>query len=855
MVRLSVRERSLYANLPFVLNISVSGFAEDPEPTVMPFEIDGAKVTYVGMSPSVRSSVTILNGRRSEVRQVTFVYQYRVEVSKPGVLEIPSITVSQGAREASSEPARAQVETLAGTEDMKVRLGVPERPVWVGETFPVTVDWYLRREPRDQQVVVPLFDLTDDFEVAAPEGASGQTLEFAAGNKTLQLPYERTTETLDGLEYTRFRFTANVTPLRPGTVEVPPTVAVARLKVGIGRDSFGFRTARTQLFRASSPAGSVAVKPLPVQGKPASFANAVGSSFSIKASASRTVVRVGEPIELAVEIRGDAADLDGLALPPLDGENGLPADTFRVADVPTTGAPTDDGRGKVFSVTVRLVGAGATEIPPIPFSYFDPARGSYQTVTSEPIALSVAGSAVVGADDVVGGAQNRTAPDPANAATASGPRSTSLSGADLSLSDPTETLDRATSVSSTAPWLALLYGLPLFILAGRWWQLRTRDERGEESDLRRAGRDVESALRAAADEPAREAAPRVTAALRALARAAGAAGLADDPVMKRLETEAFDPAASSKPLADDLVNDARALARRLEKQRRAGGGPGAAAAVVLLAGLVGPVGALRAQGAENAPAALEGGATGGAQQSVDDRLRQARTAYQNALEQQNRDSRARGFAGAESMYRALATELPGHPALLADWGNAALGARDLGRATLAFRRALALDPTLERARRNLMWVRENSRREAFASESAGAFDALLFWRAQLSRAEQHLVAGVFFAMTILLLVRWGSEPRPWLRRLALGPAVAWLVMLASVLSQPTSTDDVVVIADGVALRSADSPGAPAAVAEPLPAGVEARRLETRGDWVRIAAGSAVGWIQASAVADVVAAED
>jgi len=45
------------------------------------------------------------------------------------------------------------------------------------------------------------------------------------------------------------------------------------------------------------------------------------------------------------------------------------------------------------------------------------------------------------------------------------------------------------------------------------------------------------------------------------------------------------------------------------------------------------------------------------------------------------------------------------------------------------------------------------------------------------------------------------------------------------------------------------------VAEPLPAGVEARRLETRGDWVRIAAGSAVGWIQASAVADVVAAED
>ena len=67
---------------------------------------------------------------------------------------------------------------------------------------------------------------------------------------------------------------------------------------------------------------------------------------------------------------------------------------------PPTGELSDDGKTKTFKVTAQVTGP-ATEIPAIAFSYFDPAKGAYQTIHSEPIALSVKGGSVVGAGDVV----------------------------------------------------------------------------------------------------------------------------------------------------------------------------------------------------------------------------------------------------------------------------------------------------------------------------------------------------------------------------------------------------------------------------------------------------------------------
>ena len=101
------------------------------------------------------------------------------------------------------------------------------------------------------------------------------------------------------------------------------------------------------------------------------FAGAVGSGFSLTVSADRTVVKVGEPIALHFELRGDG-NLETAALPRLDAKGLLPPTSFRVADGEIPGRL----RGRyVKRFTAMVRGAGSqtfNEIPALEYSWFDP---------------------------------------------------------------------------------------------------------------------------------------------------------------------------------------------------------------------------------------------------------------------------------------------------------------------------------------------------------------------------------------------------------------------------------------------------------------------------------------------------
>src|SRR6185436_5574777 len=121
------------------------GFDEEPQPAPPRLEIPGCRVVPLGVSPSVQQTIQIINGQTTQSRQVTFVFRYRVEAQAPGTYRVPALTVTQGNRRASSAPANVQVGAVSTTPDMRIRLTLPERPVWIGEVFDVTLDWYLRR--------------------------------------------------------------------------------------------------------------------------------------------------------------------------------------------------------------------------------------------------------------------------------------------------------------------------------------------------------------------------------------------------------------------------------------------------------------------------------------------------------------------------------------------------------------------------------------------------------------------------------------------------------------------------------------------------------------------------------------
>ena len=561
-LEVSVESREIYAGLPFTLVLSARDFEEEPPPAPPDLEIDGCRVTYIGMTPSVSQQIRIVNGRRSEWREVTFVYRWQVTAPSAGRYAVPALSLAQGSKSAASSAATFDADDLEQTTDMVVRMRLPERPVWVGETFDGAIEWLLARDVDSYELVVPLFE-SDVVRIESAQD-SGRMRSFRVGARVIDLAMQQDRLRENGIDYTRIRFPFRATVTRAQSFDLDPVRVVARLEPAGSRGFFdlpSFGRSRGALFQAWGQRRQLVVRPLPESGRPPNFVNAVGAGFSIDVQASRTVVSAGDPIELTVSIRGDG-ELEGLSLPPLLGEGGLPAALFSVPSTAAVGNVDPDTNTKAFTVTARVLSTEVREIPPIDFAYFDPDRGEYVTVSSRPVALSVAGGNVVDAGDVTAAAGAAPVAPMPKQAPKQLPQAASpalLIGADMSLSAANRTLVPPWGSTIRTLPMALLYLVPILLGGLRVWQVRTAARRGRRREIGRARREVERVLESGA--AAREVAPQTLNAMRVLARLTGHERSLRDPALEGLETLAFDPSAAGEPLGGETVDSVLALAR------------------------------------------------------------------------------------------------------------------------------------------------------------------------------------------------------------------------------------------------------------------------------------------------------
>lgn len=822
---LKVDSSELYANLPFVLHVVAQGFDDSPAPELSKLQIPGCRVTAQGVQQQTAGISITFNGQPAGNRQLIFVYRFLIEAEKAGRYMVPALTALQGSKKASTQPANFNVRSVDDTKEMQLRLTLPDRPLWVGETIEGSLDWYLRPSPGTPVFAVPLFDQEEWVEIESLPGEP-RLPRFRAGSKPLDLSYEQTKATLDGTTYNRYRFPFRLTPNKPGMLQPQPARVVAELQVGYSRDMFGFAVPETKLFQAVAKPLRLEIRALPLAGRPPSFKNAVGRAFAIEVQAGRTVVRVGDPVELRILLRGKGR-LAGLILPELFAM-GLPAQQFSAPEEPPAGEVLEDGKGKLFRVSVRLRSTDAREIPALSFTCFDPETGRYETMRSQPIALSVKGSAVVAAGDVVGAPPVETTPaQPTAKKDAAQAPLLPLVGADLALGDEKSTLRRAPSLRGVLPIVIGLYGAAVALLLLHVVRVRKRADWQHDAAVDKSLRSLRRELVDAQTVAARDAAPRICTALRALRKEAGQPGTAGKALLDRLETEAYSPGAARDPLPKELRDEVETLAQSWSKSSRGQTSRRDAAAVmlgVLFAGSL--VGMARADDA-----------------AAEQKIKRARAAYQAALSESDRDRRRSGFAEAESTLRELATTYFDRPQLLADWGSAALLAQEPGRAVLAYRRALQLDPTLSRARRNLSFLRERLPDWLPRPRASGAIESLLFLNQQLPQPRRHLALAASVLLAVALLIPWSQRRRRTLRLLSsLQLAAVALLGLSLVAEHDASRDAVVVVAGGT-LRAADSLGAPPTLSRPLPAGAEVIVDEVRNDFTRVSlADGQTGWL-------------
>ncbi len=405
-VRVEVDPGPHYQGQPIEIQIVATQFEEEPAPAVEFDPQAGLAIRYLGVSPSSSTSISIVNGHFSRVHEVSFIYRYELTSARVGALRVPEFRVRQGATFRRTEPVALEIAGVQSSDEFGISVVLPAGPIFVGQKVPVAIefrlDGELQRELIEYRIAIPLFDVPGLHFVDTNPPRSDTQLEVTTAAGVMRFPASSEQRMIGGRESLVVRVERTLIAQKPGVIRADaPSVSIERA-TQYRRDLFGQRQAVASARSVSAGrAVKLEVAEVPATGRPASFAGAVGSGFSLEVGADRSVVQLGEPIELNFHLRGHG-DLSSAGLPPLDADGLFDPARFRLPEEAPAGLLDEDG--KHFKVTLRVLDANVREIPALAYSWFDADTRRFETVHSQPIALSVGAARIVGADAVTSGA-------------------------------------------------------------------------------------------------------------------------------------------------------------------------------------------------------------------------------------------------------------------------------------------------------------------------------------------------------------------------------------------------------------------------------------------------------------------
>jgi hypothetical protein len=281
-----------------------------------------------------------------------------------------------------------------------VRLSVPKREVYVGESVPVEIEVGMR----------------SGF-VASINGMPKLTDDDFTLNSLSHQP-ERTEKLINGEPFVLLTWRSTLAVIKPGafalSAEVPLTVKIrTRPKQQSSLDDrFGdpfwqnlFGATVPKDINVTSPAQELTVHELPAEGRPVDFHGAIGT-FSIASDVSPIKAEVGDPLTVRMRITGSGNfdRVDSSMLDHLDQwKTYPPKSSFNTSD------PLSFSGMKTFEQPVIASKPGVQELPGLTFSYFDPNTRRYETARSAPLTVSISPAL----------ADSRSAPEPPSTASSS----------------------------------------------------------------------------------------------------------------------------------------------------------------------------------------------------------------------------------------------------------------------------------------------------------------------------------------------------------------------------------------------------------------------------------------------------
>jgi hypothetical protein len=288
------------------------------------------------------------------------------------------ITVVKGSQK-PNDNSGSQISNEEIAKNLFIRATIDKNKVYVGEQVTVTYKLYTRLNIASQMSV----DKLPQY-----QGFWAEELETARN-----ISFGR--EVIDGQQYSvGLLKRAALFPNQAGKLEVTPFELTIPIQVqkkknpnNIWDDFFGDPFGRAEIveYQAKSNTLKVDVLSLPENSKPESFRGAVGK-FDFSVSLDKSNTKTNEPITLKFNISG-TGNIKLLELPPFELPNGFEKYDPKVDEQINRSGKIGGVKKADYLLIPRI--AGTREIPPIEFSYFDPEKKSYQTISSKSFNVNI----------------------------------------------------------------------------------------------------------------------------------------------------------------------------------------------------------------------------------------------------------------------------------------------------------------------------------------------------------------------------------------------------------------------------------------------------------------------------------
>lgn len=273
-------------------------------------------------------------------------------------------------------------------KNLFIKLDVSKTSCYVGEPIVASYKLYTRLRSESTITDAPSFN-----------GFSVSDLDVNNNNSSGNEKY-------NGRDYNVYTLRkVQLYPLQPGTITLDPVVSdnkVTFIKADYASAQSGdmFFDMMQNFADATAPADAVVqqhvtlkskpveitVKPLPLENKPEDFKGAVGN-FTIVSSLQKNNITTDDAGNLKLIING-AGNIQLINAPKITWPQGMDGYDAKITDgidkfaVPMKGS-------KIFTYPFTASAAGDYTIPPVSFSYFDPATESYETLSTNPLTVYV----------------------------------------------------------------------------------------------------------------------------------------------------------------------------------------------------------------------------------------------------------------------------------------------------------------------------------------------------------------------------------------------------------------------------------------------------------------------------------